>query len=81
MTLFVQKSPEIRPFIYIPDFSREFRTLNPALQDFRMVEPEIRNGVWDSGIPDLVHVWYDHGGMHTNLVQGNAQQTKKRTQN
>ena len=47
--------------MYIPDFFREFRTLNPALREFRTLDPEVRNGVWDSGIPDffpdLVHLW------------------------
>ena len=37
-------------FVYVPDFFGELRTFNPALREFRELEPEVRNGVWDSGI-------------------------------
>ena len=46
--------------MYFSGLSRGFRTLSPALQGFRRLEPEVWNGVWDSGIPDffpdLVHL-------------------------
>ena len=59
-TFLDKKSGNPEFFIYIPDFFREIRTLRPTFPESRMLEPEVRNGVWDSGIPDflpdLVHL-------------------------
>ena len=62
--LWTKKSGNPDFCIFIPDFFREGRGAHSVFQiskkyfnsselEFRMLEPEVRNGVWDSGIPDF----------------------------